>query len=142
MGRCSGVNAWAADWPQWCGSDGKNMVSAEKGLPDPFVPGEKDSQSGGIKPGTAKNVKWARKLCQAIYSTPVIAGGRIFVGGRQGDGVAAVPGRATGKLLWQWQGPAKEVPHISTAGTSASASIRASWASARRRSLTGTACTS
>ncbi len=29
----------SADWPQWCGSDGKNMVSSEKGLPESFVPG-------------------------------------------------------------------------------------------------------
>jgi outer membrane protein assembly factor BamB len=105
-------NTWAADWPQWCGSNGKNMVSAEKGLPGAFVPGEKDSQSGRIKPGTAKNVKWARKLCQAVYSTPVVAGGRIFVGGRQGDlGLLMCLDESTGGLLWQWQGPSKEVPY-------------------------------
>ena len=105
-------HALATDWPQWCGSDTKNLVSAEKALPNVFVPGEKDSQSGLIKPGTAKNVKWARKLCQAMYSTPVVAGGRIFVGGRQGDqGLLMCLEEPTGRLLWQWQGPAKEVPY-------------------------------
>jgi len=102
-----------ADWPQWCGSDGKNLVSAEKGLPASFVPGVKDTPSGAVKPGTTKNVKWARKLCQAIYSTPVVAGGRIFVGGKRGDqGLLMCLDERTGKLAWQWQGPAKYVPDM------------------------------
>jgi outer membrane protein assembly factor BamB len=104
--------ALPADWPQWCGSDGKNMVSGEKGLPDSFVPGDKDGQKGEARAGTTKNVKWARHLCQAIYSTPVIAGGKIFVGGRQEDeGVLLCLDEQTGKPLWKWHGPAKEVPH-------------------------------
>ncbi len=103
--------ALAADWPQWCGTDGKNLVSAEKGLPDSFVPGVKDTQGGAVKPGTTKNVKWARKLCQAIYSTPVVAGERIFVGGKRGDqGLLMCLDEQTGRLAWQWQGPAKYVP--------------------------------
>ena len=60
----------AADWPQWCGTDGKNMVSAEKGLPESFVPGEKRSKEAAIDRATAKNVKWGVKICDAIYSTP------------------------------------------------------------------------
>ena len=66
------------DWPQWGGADAKNMVSEEVGLPDSFVPGEKDSLAGQIKLETTKNVKWAVKLCSAIYSTPVVAGGKIL----------------------------------------------------------------
>ena len=31
----------AGDWPQWAGSDSKNMVSPEKGLPTSFEPGAK-----------------------------------------------------------------------------------------------------
>ena len=38
-----GRNARAADWPQWGGTPGKNMAADEKGLPDSFVPGKKDS---------------------------------------------------------------------------------------------------
>ena len=75
--------ASAADWPQWCGSDGKNMVSPEKNLPDSFVPGQKDARSGEIRLPTAKHVKWGRKLCEAIYSSPAIVGGKIFIGGRR-----------------------------------------------------------
>jgi hypothetical protein len=69
-----------ADWPQWCGTHGKNMISVEKGLPDSFVPGEKSSQGRQIVRATAKNVKWGVKVCQAFYSTPSVAEGRLFVG--------------------------------------------------------------
>jgi hypothetical protein len=47
--------AYASDWPQWCGSDAKNMVSSEKGLPESFVPGEKQPD-GSINLATAHNV--------------------------------------------------------------------------------------
>ena len=105
------LNAQCKDWPQWGGSNARNMVSGEKRLPDSFVPGEKDSQAGRIKVDTTKNVKWAAKLCQAIYSTPAVARGKIFIGGRQSDlGLLMCLDEKTGKLLWQWQGPARKVP--------------------------------
>jgi outer membrane protein assembly factor BamB len=107
----SAPNARGTDWPQWGGSNSRNMVCAEKGLPDSFVPGEKDSQAGQIKLETTKNVKWAAKLCQASYSTPVVAGGKLFIGGRQpGLGLLMCLDERTGKLLWQWEGPARKVP--------------------------------
>ncbi len=102
----------AADWPQWCGTSGKNMVSAEEDLPDSFVPGEKNSRMRKVDLATAKNVKWGRKLCDAIYSTPVIAGGRVFVGGLRGDsGVLLCLKEQTGEILWQWEAPAKVLPN-------------------------------
>jgi outer membrane protein assembly factor BamB len=104
------VLATASDWPQWGGTDGKNMVSEEKDLPDSFVSGEKDTEAGRIKIETAKNVKWGVKLCAAIYSTPVVAGGKVFIGGQQpGQGLLKCLDEKTGKLLWQWQGPARTV---------------------------------
>ena len=107
---CSG-HASAKDWPQWGGTDGKNMISEERGLPDSFAPGEKDSEAGRIKLETSKNVKWGVKLCSALYSTPTVAGGKIFIGGRQpGLGLLMCLDEKTGKLLWQWQGPARKVP--------------------------------
>lgn len=103
--------ALCKDWPQWGGSNSRNMVSREKGLPDSFVPGEKDTQAGRIRMETTRNVKWAAKLCQAIYSTPAVAGGKIFIGGRQADlGLLMCLDEKTGRLLWQWQGPARPVP--------------------------------
>jgi outer membrane protein assembly factor BamB len=109
-----GLVAWSAsakDWPQWGGTDGKNMISEEKNLPASFVPGEKDSSAGRIKMETTKNVKWGVQPCPTLYSTPVVAGGKIFVGGRRpGLGLLLCLEEATGKLLWQWQGPARKVP--------------------------------
>lgn len=103
--------ASAADWPQWGGTDGKNMVSLEMGLPESFVPGEKDAMKGQLRMETTKNVKWGRKLCNAVYSTPVIANGKIFVGGRKpGQGLLMCLDERTGKLLWQWEGPEHKVP--------------------------------
>ena len=104
--------ASAADWPQWCGTDGKNMVSPEKNLPESFVPGQKNSRTGEIRLGTAQHVKWGRKLCEAIYSTPAVVGGKIFIGGcRQTEGLMMCLDARTGKLVWEWRAPAKELPH-------------------------------
>jgi len=105
------ASAAAADWPQWGGTDGKNMVSNETGLPESFVPGERNVATGRIDPATAKNVKWGVKLCPTIYGAPVVAHGRIYIGGRKpGLGLLLCLDEQTGQVLWQWQGPARKVP--------------------------------
>lgn len=74
-------------------------------MPESFVPGRKDTRTGTIKMETATNVKWARKVCQSTYSTPVIAGGKVFLCGYEDPGgTIACMDEKTGKLLWQWQG--------------------------------------
>ena len=101
---------WAGDWPQWAGSDAKNMVSPEKGLPESFAPGEK-RPDGTIDLATARNVRWGVKVGNAIYSTPSIAAGKIFVGAmEQKNGLLVCLGAATGKQLWKWKAPAKKFP--------------------------------
>ena len=73
------------------------------------------ARSGARRPSidraTAKNVLWGVKICDALYSTPSIAGGRVFIGGVEGrDGVFACLEAASGKILWRWKAPAREVP--------------------------------
>jgi outer membrane protein assembly factor BamB len=99
------------DWPQWGGSDGRNMVSEEKPLPDSFTPG--DRQSGAIDLATTKNVKWVARLGNYAYGNPTVAGGRVFVGTdaatlsadrrskEGGGGMVKCFDEVTGKLLWQ-----------------------------------------
>jgi outer membrane protein assembly factor BamB len=102
--------ALASDWPQWCGSDAKNMVSAEKGLPTSFAPGQKRND-GTINRATATNVKWGVKLGDAFYSTPSVAGGKVYVGGLEGtQGTFVCFDAASGKRLWQWQASARDAP--------------------------------
>jgi outer membrane protein assembly factor BamB len=99
------------DWPQWAGSDAKNLVSLEKGLPETFVPGDKTT-NGTIDLGTARNVRWGVRVGNAIYSTPSIAGGKVFVGAmEQKNGLVVCLDAATGNRLWKWMAPPKKFPN-------------------------------
>jgi outer membrane protein assembly factor BamB len=90
---------FAADQPQWGQAWTRNLISAEKGLPD------------GFDPETKTNVKWVVDLGTQAHSTPIIAGGRIFVGTNNanprdpkhvGDrGVFMCLDEKDGHLLWQ-----------------------------------------
>ncbi len=105
--------ARAADWPMWGGSPTRNMVSSGKGLP---LPGEISSgkflpKSEAIDPKSTKHVRWVSKLGSQAYGTPVVAGGRVFVGTNNesprdrnqiGDrGVLMCFDEKTGDFLWQ-----------------------------------------
>ena len=104
--------ALAADWPQFGGSDARNMVSAEKGLPAKFEPGKKNSDGSDIDLRTTRNVKWVAKLGSENYSSPVVANGKVFIGANDSDlddarykptggGMFVCFDEATGKLLWR-----------------------------------------
>ena len=107
----------AGDWPQWGGSDCRNLISAEKGLPETFEPGRKIPSGGGIDPETTKNVRWAARLGSAAYGNPTVAGGKVFVGTddltlsgdsrlkRTRGGMVKCFDEATGKLLWELATP-------------------------------------
>src|SRR5262245_48892151 len=96
----------AADQPQWGQAWSRNMVSDERNLPDSF------------DPKTGKNVKWTAKLGNETHSTPVVAGGRVYLGtnngeprdsNHQGDrGVLMCFDERDGKLLWQLVVPKRE----------------------------------
>lgn len=100
------VSGLAADQPQWGQAWSRNLVSAERGLPDSF-----DLASG-------RNVKWAVPLGSETHSTPIIAGGRIFIGTNnaeprdprhRGDrGVLLCLDERDGHLLWQLVVPKRE----------------------------------
>ena len=105
----SGSAAPGADWPQWGGRPDKNMVSAETGLPESFVPGEKDPQGSGILMQTTQNVRWAARTGSMTCSTPAVAGSKVFLGTMRDDlGLLLCLDEATGKPLWQWVAPVRD----------------------------------
>jgi outer membrane protein assembly factor BamB len=95
-----------ADQPQWGQAWTRNMVSAERRLPDSF-----DPRSG-------KNVKWSVRIGTETHSTPVIAGGRVYLGTNNGEprdpkhqgdrGVLMCFNESNGALLWQLVVPKRE----------------------------------
>jgi outer membrane protein assembly factor BamB len=94
-----GFTVFAGDQPQWGQAWTRNMVSTERGLPDSF------------DPKTGRNIKWIAPLGTETHSTPVMAGGRVYIGtnnGRPRDprhkgdrGVLLCLDETTGELLWQ-----------------------------------------
>ncbi|MGN6385817.1 MAG: hypothetical protein ACTHMT_06215, partial [Verrucomicrobiota bacterium] len=63
----------AADQPQWGQAWNRNMVSSETNLPDSF------------DPKTGKNIKWIAQLGTESHSTPIVGGGRVYVGTNNGE---------------------------------------------------------
>jgi outer membrane protein assembly factor BamB len=94
---CAAVHA--GDPPQWGAAHSRNMVSAETGLPD-AVAAEGD---GGPL--------WSVGLGDNSYGTPVVAGGRVYIGANnlnpvdarlQGDyGLLYCLSEKDGVLLWK-----------------------------------------
>ena len=102
----------AADWPQWGGTDARNMASGEKGIPATFEPGKKLPRGQGIDPATTRNVRWTYRLGGDNYSSPAITRGRVYIGTNDtslgdprlkptGGGSLLCLDEATGKLLWR-----------------------------------------
>ncbi len=114
--------AAGADWPQWGGRDGRNMASAERGLPESFEPGAKKTDGSGIDLATARNVKWVARLNGQTCSSPAISGGKVFIGTKASGlddpknsavngGVLKCFDEATGSLLWNFA-----VPRVESSG--------------------------
>ena len=85
----------AADWPMLGGRPDRNMVSTEKGLPTKW---EADG----------REIKWAGDLGQVTYGSPVISGGRVFIGTDNDDptvkqkrAVLKCFSEKDGALLWR-----------------------------------------
>lgn len=82
--------AEAQDWPRFRGPNGSGVAEAA-GLPAEF--------------GPEKNVVWRTPLPPG-HSSPVIAGGRIFVTAFEGDALLTIAlDQETGKELWRKEAP-------------------------------------
>lgn len=107
----SSIGTVAGDWPQWGGTQHRNMYSPEKGLPDQFDPGKFKSGTEEIDPATTKNVKWTAKLGSQSYGNATISNGKVFVGTNndvprnkrhEGDrSIMMVFDEKTGEFIWQ-----------------------------------------
>jgi len=96
----------AADQPQWGQAWSRNMVSEERNLPDSF------------DPKTGRNIKWQAELGTETHSTPIVAGGRVYIGTNNGHprdpndkedrGVLMCFDVQTGRFLWQLAVPKRE----------------------------------
>src|SRR5438445_4857219 len=96
----------AADQPQWGQAWSRNMISRERNLPASF------------DPKTGQNIKWSAELGTQTHSTPIVAGGRVYIGTnnghprdpqQQGDrGVLMCFEEATGRFLWQLVVPKRD----------------------------------
>jgi outer membrane protein assembly factor BamB len=95
-----------ADQPQWGQAWTRNMISAERNLPATF-----NTKSN-------LNLKWTVNLGTETHSTPIVAGGRLYIGTNNGEprdpkhqgdrGVLLCLDEKTGKLLWQLVVPKRE----------------------------------
>ena len=96
LGLACGVIASvrAADWPMMGGRPDRNMVSTEQGLP--------------IEWSETKNIKWSADLGDVTYASPVVSGGRVFIGTNNDEpavkekrGVFKCFAERDGALLWR-----------------------------------------
>lgn len=89
----------AADQPQWGSAWTRNLASSEKNLPDHF------------DPATKENIRWVADLGTEGHSTPIVSGGRVYIGTNNGTpkdpkhtgdrGVFMCLDEKDGHLLWQ-----------------------------------------
>jgi outer membrane protein assembly factor BamB len=105
------ITSSGKDWPQWGGTQSRNMYSPEKGLPAQFDPGKFKQGTEEVDLKTTKNVKWVAKLGSQSYGNVTVAGGKVFVGTNnepprdprhQADrSILVCFDEKTGEFLWQ-----------------------------------------
>lgn len=101
----------AGDWPMWGGTPSRNMISPGKGIPNDVDSGKFIPKTETVDPRSTKNIRWVAKLGSQTYGSPVVAGGRVYVGtnnesprdpSQEGDrGVLMCFDEKTGAFLWQ-----------------------------------------
>jgi len=100
---CAAWDVFAADQPQWGERHTRNMVSGETGLPTAF------------DPATGDHILWTAPLGGGSYSSPIIAGGKVFIGTNnseprdprhKGDrGAMLCLNEKDGSMVWQFVVP-------------------------------------
>lgn len=108
---CAAWSVQAADWPTWGRTAERNMVGEASGIPTEIESGDYLPKSEEINMETTKGVKWVAKLGSQTYGTPVVSGGKVYVGTnnesprnetQKGDrGVLMCFDEETGEFLWQ-----------------------------------------
>jgi outer membrane protein assembly factor BamB len=76
----------ADDYPQWGGWAGRNNVALADEGPADWAPGDFDRKTGIWRKETSRNVKWVAPLGSQTYTTPVVAGGRVYIGTNNSHG--------------------------------------------------------
>ena len=100
-----GAASVAADWPQWGGTDGRNMVSGEKSLPGENIGRVAFDQAGW-------DVLWSVRTGPYLCGNPTIADGRVFAGtgdlrwadarfAASNGGMLMCIEQRSGKMLWR-----------------------------------------
>ncbi|HVJ83103.1 MAG TPA: PQQ-binding-like beta-propeller repeat protein, partial [Planctomycetia bacterium] len=100
----AGAKAAPKDWPMMGGTVHRNMVNPTAPISLEFSPGVSDE-------APQKNLVWSQKIGSQTYGSPVVAGGRIFIGTNNGGerlpehkgdkGCVLAFDEKTGELLWQ-----------------------------------------
>ncbi len=77
------------DWPEWCGQPSRNMaVTSDQRLPDRADCGTLND-AGQVDLQSTKNVKWVARVGRLTTGSPVVSGGRVFIGTTWEDGKEA-----------------------------------------------------
>ncbi|MBL7039452.1 MAG: PQQ-binding-like beta-propeller repeat protein [Pirellulaceae bacterium] len=77
------------DWPEWCGQPSRNMAAnSDQRLPD-WADCGIDNDSGEVDLQSTKNVKWVARLGRRTTGSPVVSGGKVFIGTNWDDGKEA-----------------------------------------------------
>ena len=74
------------DWPEWCGQPSRNMAAkSDQPLPD-WADCGVDNDAGAVDLQSTKNAKWVAKLGRRTTGSPVVSGGKVFIGTTWEDG--------------------------------------------------------
>ena len=77
------------DWPEWCGQPSRNMAAkSDQNLPDWADCGAKND-AGEVDLQSTRNIKWTARLGHLTTGSPVVSGGKVFVGTTWKDGKEA-----------------------------------------------------